>query len=277
MSKADSVTLAFIGAGNMAGSIIGGLVQTGWPAEQIIAAEPSNTKLDVLAETLGIRTTNNNEDAVAAADIVVLAVKPQIMKSVVEPLAASFQEHKPLIVSVAAGIPENSLNQWAGGNMAIVRCMPNTPSLVQLGASGLYANALVSDEQKSVTEQIMDAVGISKWVESEAGIDDVIALAGSAPAYFFLMMEAMIEAGEKMGVSKEAASELVIQTALGAATMAKESDVDVAELKRRVMSPGGTTEQAIFSFEDSGIRTMVDKAMNACRNRAEEMADAFKD
>lgn len=272
-----STTLAFIGAGNMAGSIIGGLLKNGWPAERIIASEPSEEKLQQLNQTFGIQTTSDNSQAVLNADIVVLAVKPQIMQVVVEPLADSFQKSRPLIVSVAAGIPEASLNAWAGNNMPIVRCMPNTPALVQQGVSGLYANPLVSGEQKTLTEQVMNAVGISLWVDTEEGIDDVIALSGSAPAYFFLLMESMIEAGEKLGVDKETATRLVTQTALGAAIMAKESDVDTAELRRRVTSPGGTTEQAIMTFEKGGMRTLVDSAMTACKSRAKEMTKEFSE
>ncbi len=273
MSTTTAPVLAFIGAGNMAGSIIGGLLKNGWPAHNIIAAEPSAEKLKPLAENWGIRTTTNNAEAVANAQVIVLAVKPQILQSVLEPLAPALQSRQPLLVSVAAGIPEASLNQWGGGDLAIVRCMPNTPALMQQGASGLFANTRVSDEQKALTEQIMNAVGISLWVDTEEGIDNVIALSGSGPAYFFLMMESMIEAGEKLGVSRETATQLVTQTALGAAMMAKESDVDVAELRRRVTSPGGTTEQAILSFENGGMRTLVDDAMNACKRRAQVMAN----
>ncbi|MTI14966.1 pyrroline-5-carboxylate reductase [Sansalvadorimonas verongulae] len=270
-----SPTLAFIGAGNMAGSIIGGLVKNGWPATNIIASEPSPEKIQQLSEELGIQTTSDNDHAVLNADIVILAVKPQIMQVVVEPLAASFQKSRPLLVSVAAGIPEASLNEWAGGDMPVVRCMPNTPALMQLGVSGLYANSQVTDEQKALTEKVMNAVGITLWVDTEEGIDDVIAVAGSAPAYFFLLMESIIEAGEKMGVDKETATRMVTQTALGAAAMAKESDVDVAELRRRVTSPGGTTEQAILTFEKGGMRTLVDDAMSACKKRAKMMAEEY--
>ncbi|WP_281645303.1 pyrroline-5-carboxylate reductase [Parendozoicomonas sp. Alg238-R29] len=270
-----SPTLAFIGAGNMAASIIGGLIKNGWPAQSILASEPAEAKLKQLNSEFGIQTTSDNGHAVTTADVVVMAVKPQIMQKVLEPLAESFQKSRPLLVSVAAGVPESSLNSWAGGNLAIVRCMPNTPALMQLGASGLYANKLVTAEQKELTEQVMNAVGISLWVDTEEGIDDVIALSGSGPAYFFLMMESMIEAGEKLGVPRETAARLVSQTALGAAMMAKESDVDVAELRRRVTSPGGTTEQAILTFEKGGMRELVDNAMTACKGRAQEMAELF--
>lgn len=265
-------TLAFIGAGNMAGSIIHGLVESGWPAQSIIASEPDNNKLSVLATTLGIQTTNDNAEAIAKADLVMLAVKPQIMQTVLAPLAPMCQKHKPLIISIAAGISEQAINRWLGGDMAIVRCMPNTPALLQQGASGLYANPLVSADQKALAEQVMNTVGLSLWVNTEEGIDDVTALSGSAPAYFFLMMEAMIATGEKFGVSKEVATQLVTQTALGAAMMAKTSTVDIAELRRQVTSPGGTTEQAIIAFEQGGLMALVDAAMTACKEQAKQLA-----
>ena len=265
-------TLAFIGAGNMAGSIIHGLVESGWPAQNIIASEPDNNKLSVLATTLGIQTTNDNAEAIAKADLVILAVKPQIMQTVLAPLAPMFQKFKPLIISIAAGISEQAINRWLGGDMAIVRCMPNTPALLQQGASGLYANPLVSPDQKALAEQVMNTVGLSLWVNTEEGIDDVTALSGSAPAYFFLMMEAMIATGEKFGVSKEVATQLVTQTALGAAMMAKTSTIDIAELRRQVTSPGGTTEQAIIAFEQGGLMTLVDTAMTACKEQAKQLA-----
>ncbi|MCL6268458.1 pyrroline-5-carboxylate reductase [Sansalvadorimonas sp. 2012CJ34-2] len=268
-------TLAFIGAGNMASSIFGGLVSNGWPADKIIAAEPAREKLDEAEQKFGIRTTTDNAEAISEADFVVIAVKPQIMQQVLKPLAPALQERKPVLISVAAGISEQSLSEWSGGNLPIVRCMPNTPALMQQGASGLYANAHVSEEQKKLTTDIMNAVGISLWVEREEDIDNVIALSGSGPAYFFLMMEAMIDAGEKMGVPRETASQLVAQTALGAAMMVKETGVDAGELKRRVMSPKGTTEQAIFTFEDGGLRELVEKAMANCHKRAQEMTKEF--
>ncbi len=273
MDTTKTQTLAFIGAGNMAGSIMHGLVASGWPAARIIASEPNNDKLDHLAQSLGIETTNSNAEAIAKADVVIVAVKPQVMQGVLEPLAADFQRHQPLLISVAAGITEQALSRWTGGNIAIVRGMPNTPALMQQGACGLYANSHVSPTQKNLTEQIMNTVGLSLWVESESNIDDVTALSGSGPAYFFLMMEAMIDAGIKLGVTREVATQLVTQTALGAATMAKHSDVDVAELRRRVTSPGGTTEQALLAFENGGLRDLVATAMQACKAQAETLAD----
>lgn len=265
-------TLAFIGAGNMARAIIGGLLNSGYPAAKIWATATREAGLADLAEQ-GLQTTTDNLAATAAADIVILAVKPQILKSVAESLAETVQTSKPLIVSVAAGIRCDSMDSWLGGNNAIVRCMPNTPSLVQTGASGLFANAKVSDEQRQQTEDILATIGISLWVTNETELSAVTAVSGSGPAYYFFVMEAMAAAGEKLGLSPEVARQLTLQTALGAAKMASQSDVDAAELRRRVTSPNGTTEQAIFSFQREGLEDMFANAMQACYDRAEVMAE----
>ncbi|MCV6627511.1 MAG: pyrroline-5-carboxylate reductase, partial [Cellvibrionaceae bacterium] len=182
-------TLAFIGAGNMARAIIGGLINNGYPADKIWASEPDSANLTELANQ-GLKTTTDNNAAVAAADVVILAVKPQVLKTVAEAMAQAVQQKQPLMVSVAAGIMTQSLDQWLGGNTAIVRCMPNTPALVQSGASGLYANAAVTAGQKDQAENVLKATGIALWVDEEAQLDAVTAVSGSGPAYYFLMMEA---------------------------------------------------------------------------------------
>ncbi|WP_010324973.1 pyrroline-5-carboxylate reductase [Marinobacterium stanieri] len=263
--------IAFIGAGNMARAIIGGLLENGFAAANIWAAEPDASRLQDLAEQ-GLKTTSDNNKAVAAADMVILAVKPQIMQAVASELADAAQKHQPLFVSIAAGISLDALDRWLGGNAAVVRCMPNTPSLVQTGASGLFANARVNEQQRNLATQAMEAVGIALWVQNEAELDVVTAISGSGPAYYFLMMEAMTAAGAKLGLSEETARGLTLQTALGAARMASSSDVDAAELRRRVTSPKGTTEQAILTFQAEGLEAIVEKAMVACRDRAEAMA-----
>lgn len=269
--------IAFIGAGNMARAIIGGLLENGFAAANIWASEPDASRLQDLAEQ-GLNTTTDNTAAVAAADMVVLAVKPQVMQAVVTDLAPAAQEHKPLFVSIAAGISLEALDRWLGGNAAVVRCMPNTPSLVQTGASGLFANERVSELQRTQATQALEAVGIALWVQTEAELDIVTAISGSGPAYYFLMMEAMTAAGAKLGLSEETARGLTLQTALGAARMASSSDVDAAELRRRVTSPKGTTEQAILTFQAEGLEAIVEKAMVACRDRAEAMtAELCKD
>nr|WP_281412030.1 pyrroline-5-carboxylate reductase [Motiliproteus sediminis] len=269
--------MAFIGTGNMASAIIGGLLAKGYPAERIWATARSQDKVERMAGDWGIHTTTDNLAAVNAADLVVLAVKPQMMKSLCLSLADAVQARQPLVMSVAAGLEAATIEQWLGGDLAMVRCMPNTPSLVETGACGLFANERVSSAQREQAEQVMGAVGIALWLENEAQIDNVIAVSGSGPAYYFLLMEAMIAAGERQGLSREVSTQLTLQTALGAARMAQASDVDVAELRRRVTSPGGTTEQAILRFEQGGLPALVDAAMDACAERSREMARELGD
>lgn len=264
-------TLAFIGAGNMARAIMGGLISNGYPAEKIWATDTQKERMADLRQQ-GLNTTTDNNSAIAAADIVILAVKPQVLKTVAMDMAATVQQHKPLIISVAAGILCDNLEQWLGGNLAVVRCMPNTPALVGKGASGLYGNQQVSDSQRQQTSEIMQATGIALWVEQETQLDAVTAVSGSGPAYYFMVMEAMVAAGEKLGLSREVAEQLTIQTALGAAEMANQSDVDPAELRRRVTSPKGTTEQAIKTFQQDGLIELFEKAMQACNDRSEALA-----
>ena len=267
-----SSTIAFIGSGNMASSIIGGLIKNGWPADNIIATGRTQEKLDRLQQVFGVKITRDNHQAVAVADIIILGVKPQGMETLLNDLTPSLDPSQHLVISVAAGISIASLEQWTTSELAIVRSMPNTPALVQCGATGLYANTHVSESQQQLTDTIFNAIGISEWVASEDLIDAVIAVSGSGPAYYFLFMEAMKSVGIELGLDEKAAERLTLQTALGAARMAVESDVDIVELRRRVTSPNGTTEQAIRSFQHSELEAVVKKAMNAANHKAKEMA-----
>lgn len=264
--------ITFIGAGNMASAIIGGLIESGVAPSDITATAPNESELAALKQRLGVNTQTDNNAAIEQADVVVLAVKPQIMHDVCDAMRESVQQQAPLIISIAAGLDADTIDQWLGGGNALVRCMPNTPSLVGIGASGLYANAAVSDTQRTLATQLMEAVGIAEWVEDEHLLDAVTAVSGSAPAYFFLMFEAMEEAAVKLGLPAATARRLAIQTALGAATMAQKSDKDPATLKQNVMSPGGTTERAIQHMEDAQLRTTIADAMQACADRAQAMA-----
>ncbi|MCW8195462.1 pyrroline-5-carboxylate reductase [Proteobacteria bacterium 005FR1] len=266
-----SEQITFIGGGNMANSIIGGLVAKGFGPARIFACDPVQDNLDKLASAYGVRTGTDNAEGVRQAGTVVLAVKPQIMRTVCESLRSTLDQ-KPLIISIAAGIPVAKLSEWLGDDLAIIRCMPNTPALVQAGASGLYANGLTTAAQKTTAEAILSAVGIVEWLDDESLIDAVTAVSGSGPAYFFLFMEAMVAAGVDQGLTEETASNLAIQTCLGAGLLAQQSDVGLAELRRRVCSPGGTTLKAIESFEQNNLREVVAKAMRACADRAQEMA-----
>lgn len=263
--------IAFIGAGNMAKSIIGGLLAEGFSAKDITSSGPRQESLDKVTTEYGIATSTDNAQTAANADVVVLGVKPQMLKIVAEGLRNSLA-HKPLIISVAAGITTQSIANWLGDDQAIVRCMPNTPSQLREGASGLFANANTSDAQKAQADTILRAVGVVQWLNNEALVNSVTAVSGSGPAYFFLVMEAMIDAGVELGLTRECARELTLQTALGAAILAKQSDADVGELRRRVTSPNGTTEQAIKSFEVDGLRSIFGRAMQACSDRAVELS-----
>ena len=267
----STATIGFIGGGNMAASIIGGLLTSGVDARQLRAGDPSQESLDRLASLGPITTSQDNLDIIPGCDVLVMAVKPQLMKVVCAGIADTVQTSKPLIISIAAGVTSDSLNHWLGGNLAIVRCMPNTPALLRCGATGLFANTAVSEIQRQQAQQILDAVGLALWVEQESELDAVTAVSGSGPAYFFLMMEAMQASGEALGLSPDVAKQLSQQTALGAARMALESDVDVAELRRRVTSPKGTTERAITIFEDGGFRALVQQALQGAADRADEL------
>jgi pyrroline-5-carboxylate reductase len=270
-------TLTFIGAGNMSTSIIGGLIEQGYNANEITACDPNSDSLKHIQDKFGIHTEADNTIPSATCDVIVLAVKPQALKIVTLALrdVIHSRQQAPLIISIAAGINCEHIQQWLEIDIAVVRCMPNTPALVGQGASGLYANKHTSDQQKNIAEQLLSAVGYATWVEEENLIDAVTAISGSAPAYFFLLMEAMIDAGVKQGLDRESATQLTLQTAMGAATLAKGSDVTVDELRRRVTSPNGTTEQAILSYEKAGLRTIVETAMQQCADRSVEMAKEF--
>lgn len=264
--------ITFIGAGNMASAIFAGMIETGYPAEAITATASSEKTLTALRDRYGIVTQLDNAIAVAEADIVVLSVKPQIMREVCETMRDAVQQRRPLIVSVAAGLEAATLDSWLGGDLAVVRCMPNTPSLVGAGAAGLYANPRVTQEQRTLATRLMSAVGLVEWVDQESLLDTVTAISGSGPAYFLLFFEALEQAGVELGLPREAARRLALQTGYGAAKMALESDAEPAELRRRVTSPKGTTERAIHSFQDAGLEKIVADAALACAARAREMA-----
>ena len=267
----SNLQIAFIGAGNMAASLIGGLRAQGMSAAQICASEPGAEQRARISAEHGITVYESNQQAISGADLIVLAVKPQIMKAVCLALAPHLQANQ-LIVSIAAGISCASLNNWLGPQ-PLVRCMPNTPALVRQGVSGLFANAQVSATQREQAEQVLSAVGMVLWLDNEAQIDAVTAVSGSGPAYFFLLIEAMSAAGVQLGLTPETATQLSIQTALGAARMAVSSDVDAGELRRRVTSPNGTTEAAIKTFQAGGSAALVENALTAAATRSVELAN----
>lgn len=268
--------LGFIGAGNMAGSLIAGLLADAWPADNIWAADVDERQTLRLGQHFGIHTTTDNPAVVAEADILVLAVKPQSMQQVARGIAAQVQARRPLVISVAAGISLDALDDWLGGGIAVVRTMPNTPALVRSGATALLANNQTTPDQRNQAEAILRSVGLTVWVEAEILLDTVTALSGSGPAYFFLLMEAMEQAAVNMGLDRETARLLTQQTALGAAKVAIESDETPAELRRRVTSPGGTTEQAIAVFENKALLSIVLEAMQAAGQRSDELSKLLR-
>ena len=269
-----SGTVAFIGGGNMARSLIGGLVARGVPATAIRVAEPVPELRDALARDFGIHSFTDNAAATSNATTWVLAVKPQVMRAVCEALAASAQATRPLVVSIAAGITAAQLERWLGGDIAVVRAMPNTPSLLGAGVTGLFANPRANEQQRRQAEELLEAAGKNVWLDDETMMDAVTAVSGSGPAYVFLLAEAMQAAGEAQGLSGEAARTLVQQTILGAARMLIENDEMPSELRRRVTSPGGTTQAAIETFEAGGFRELVAHAIRAATERGRQLSAA---
>lgn len=266
-------TIAFIGAGNMGRSMAGGLLKSGWDRARLVLADSDPQQRRAVEDRLGVRVYADNSVAVADAGIIVLAVKPQVLKPVAEGLAPVVQQERPLIVSIAAGVRITDLERWLGGNLAIVRVMPNTPALVSSGASAMFANRRVSAEQRDVAESILRAVGVAVWLPREELLDVVTALSGSGPAYFFLVMEALERAAIEAGLEAATARLLTLETAYGAAKMALEGGTDPAELRRRVTSPGGTTERAIQVLQEGEVERLFTEAIEAATARSRELAD----
>jgi len=264
--------IAFVGGGNMAASLLGGLIADGYDPKYLLVSDPDSEKLATLAARFGVRTLASNTQLVERSEVVVLAVKPQVLESVAREMAPAVREHKPLVISIAAGVREADLQRWLGGDIALVRCMPNTPAMIQTGATVLHASEEVNAEQRNLAETILRAVGLTQWVRDEAQMDAVTALSGSGPAYFFLVMEAMEQAGIALGLAPESARLLTLQTALGAARMAIESSDGPATLRQKVTSPGGTTEAALKTLEQGGLRELFRKALNDARERSVELS-----
>ena len=266
--------IAFIGGGNMARSLIGGLLAQGRDPASIRVAEPFAGTRDALRADFGVTVFEDGKQAVEGAATWVLATKPQVLRAVCESLATQAQAAKPLVVSIAAGITAAQLERWLGGGVAVVRTMPNTPALLGAGVTGLYASERVDAAGRGFAETLLSAAGKTVWIDDEALMDAVTAVSGSGPAYVFLLAEAMTDAGIREGLPADAARELALQTVLGAARMLTESDVDAAELRRRVTSPNGTTQAAIEAFEAGGFRALVAAAIHAARVRGAALSAA---
>lgn len=267
--------ISFIGCGNLSTSLVKGLIGSEYPKEKIWVTNRSAEKNKLLHDTLGVHAGEDNHEAVKHADVIVLGVKPQQMQEITKDLALIVQDKKPLIISVAVGISTEMLSSWLGGDVAIVRSMPNTPALVAAGASGLYANRHVTESQKEFAESLHRAVGVAIWVEKESLIDVVAALSGSGPAYFFYMIEAMQSAAIKLGLPEKDANLLALQTALGASKLGIESEDDVITLRKKVTSPKGTTEQAIKVFDEKNLPGMIEEGMRAAIVRAQELTKSL--
>ena len=269
--------ITFIGAGNMAGSIISGLVKGGYPADSICASAPSLTNTQKLADEFSILNSQNNKESASWADIIVLGVKPQMMADVCQALVDEGVDFSnKLIISIAAGISVNRLQSILGEGTAVIRTMPNTPSLLQQGMTGLYASQEVSEQDKTFAGELMSSVGEIVWVTEESQINGIIAASGSSPAYFFLFMEAMQNKAIEMGFSKEDARLLVQQAAIGSAEMVKQNpQLDITTLRNNVISKGGTTAEAVRTFNELELPEIVAKAMQAASDRGAEMEKLF--
>ncbi|MDK2598531.1 pyrroline-5-carboxylate reductase [Pseudoalteromonas obscura] len=265
-------TIAFIGTGNMSYAIIGGMLKNGFSARNIIATNRNQEKLDKVAQDFTVQTTSDNIDAIKRADVIVLSVKPQMMEALCETFRlANIDLTDKVVISVAAGITLARLKEMLQSDAKLVRCMPNTPSLVGLGVSGLFSQDINEQEQRFI-DQIFSATGMTVWLHSESQINDIIAVTGSSPAYFFLFMQAIEEKAKALGFNEQQARQLVQQTALGAAQMAiSQPDISLEQLRANVTSKGGTTHAAIESMKDNQLPLTVANAMDACIARAEEM------
>lgn len=264
-------TLAFIGGGNMARSLIGGLIAQGLPAKQIVVSDPMAAQRDLLVQQYGVQVSDDNTIAAAHAQVVVLAIKPQEMQAVAQQLAPTLAKQQPLVISVAAGIRADALQRWLGG-LAVVRTMPNRPALNGCGVTGMFAPTQVSAPQRELAQRIMGAVGKAVWVEQETLIDAVTAVSGSGPAYFFLLMELLESAGVELGLPQATARTLAIETAYGSGLMAREVSDPPGVLREQVTSKGGTTEAALKVFAANDIKRIVSDAVKAAAMRSAELA-----
>jgi pyrroline-5-carboxylate reductase len=270
-----NIKAAFVGGGNMGGALIRGLIARGLAANKISVGEAHQPRRIELADQLGVHVTADNREAVAGADVVVLAVKPQDMAGTVRALATVFAQRTPLMISIAAGIRVADIVSWCGSSASVVRAMPNRPALNGAGATAIYAPAGTTEAHRGLAAQVLGAVGTTVWVQNEDALDVVTALSGSGPAYFFLLAELMTDAAVNLGLERDSARELAIQTLFGSGRMARDSDGDLARLRAEVTSKGGTTEAALRAFDAANLRGIVAAALSAATDRSREMAQAF--
>ncbi|MXZ82008.1 MAG: pyrroline-5-carboxylate reductase [Gammaproteobacteria bacterium] len=267
-----NVKLAFVGGGNMARSIVGGLVANDYDPALIRVSDPLASQREMLSKRFPVRTAKSNLECIDDADIVIMAIKPQVMKTALESIRSHLQPSSQLMISIAAGIRIEDIMRWSGCKLPLVRVMPNTPALIGCGASVLCANDIAQDFHKKMAESVMRAVGEVAWIDSENDMDAVTGISGSGPAYFFRVMEIMIEAAEKNGLDPKLSKSLVLQTALGAARLAQDSPLSPGELRKQVTSKRGTTEAALEQMENSGIATIFEAGITAAVDRSRELA-----
>ncbi|EOQ75374.1 pyrroline-5-carboxylate reductase [Acinetobacter lactucae] len=273
MTSAVNSNICFIGGGNMAQALIGGLISRGLPPTRITVSDPVEQIRQLLQEK-EVHVTQDNVAAIKNADVVVLAVKPQVLATVLRPLKGLLSDK--LVISIIAGAEIQTISNLIDSNR-VVRVMPNTPALVQTGAHGIYANEIVGTSDRELTSQILAATGLTIWVNSEAQIDAVTAVSGSGPAYFFYLMESMIRAGKNLGLDEKVATALTLQTALGAAQMAITSSNTPSELRKNVTSPNGTTQAALEVFDRAQISQNIQSALAAAQKRSQELAQELSD
>ena len=266
--------IAFIGGGNMARSLIGGLLAAGIEPATIRVADPNSDCRDALTADFGVTTFEEASTAVEGASTWLFAVKPQVMRSLCESLAPIAQTARPLLVSIAAGITSAQMERWLGGNLAVVRTMPNTPALLGAGVTGLFASAHVDANGRRLAQALLSSAGQTVWIDDESKMDAVTAVSGSGPAYVFLLAQAMEAAAITEGLAPDAARTLVLQTVLGAARMLTESEVAPDELRRRVTSPNGTTQAAIETFQAGGFEQLVGNAIRTASERGRQLSAA---
>lgn len=269
--------IAFIGAGNMARALIGGLIASGADRSQFSVADPSAAALDAVRQQFGVAVTTDNASAVERAQIIILAVKPQVMRTVVTALEPQIRAHRPLVVSVAAGIPLAAITNWLKGHERVVRTMPNRPALLRCGVTALFAAAAVSDADRTLAETLLRTVGSVVWVAGESELNAVTAVSGSGPAYFFLLIELLEAAAREQGLTPDVARTLSIEAAHGAGCLAWQREFSPAELRQQVTSKAGTTEAALREFEASDLRGIVSRAVAAATRRSAELAQQYGD
>lgn len=270
----QNLNIVFIGGGNMGQALVTGLLDSGWNADSIAIVDNDQAIISKLSENFSrCHVYSQSEAALNLADVVVLAVKPQAMQTACEQIAAQCQIKRPLIISIAAGVLINTIDTWLGGELPIIRCMPNTPALVQSGVTGLYANTEVTAEQRELAYEILSSVGTALWIENESLLDAVTALSGSGPAYFFYLIEAMMEAGQSLGLNEAQARELTVATAAGAAKLISKSDQSAQALRLAVTSKGGTTEAAINTLQQHDMKKIIETAIKNAATRSQQLSN----